>query len=534
MGMVSNAVSTLLARTGIATALGIQMGGKRDLYETFGWNKNPDYKDFMLKYRRNAVARRVVNAYPDALWADPPIISADDTFNKAWDALKSGISIFAYLQKLDKLCRQGEFAILVVGLDDGGSLDQPVRKKKNGELTKVLYLQPYSEASVDVDAYEENERDPRYGLPTMYSVEPGNFDDLSKRKLAEKSVGTQKSFKVHWTRVLHVAEGALESPVFGTSCLEPIFNDLEDLEKAGGGSAEIFWLNARQGLHVDVDKDLELKAGDQEALGEEIDEYSNNLRRVIRTRGVKVTNLGSNYLDPTGVLDGILSNIAACTGIPKRVLSGSEAGQLASQQDRANWANRVDERVSEFGAPVVLLPLLRMLIDANVLPQPEKLIVQWPDSFKMNPLERAQTSAQMARSAANLAKTLFTVQQINHANAMDSLPQPVAGGGGGFFGNANDPSKSSKGTVKNPSGAPPDAKGAGDKSGQPNPEPQMQPALFDKKPPTIELLTVEECRQIIGFGKHMPVFDESQNDDKISPNPQGSNPAESLSSTDDE
>lgn len=513
-------LATLLQRTGIGALLGVQMNGLRDLYATFGWKKALTHEDFVRKYKRGGVARRIVNAFPDAMWSDPPIISGDDAFNKAWQDVLS-VSVFAGLQKLDKLCRLGKFAVLVVGLDDGKSLDTPVSPVRDAStpLRKITYLQAYPEGAVTIESWEEDPRSSRYGLPKMYSVDPGLFtmQALSGINTQTTSMSRLTSFKVHWTRVLHVAENALESPVLGASALESVYNDLDDLEKISGGSAEVFWLNSRQGMHVDVDKEMELKPGDQEALSEEIDEYTHNLRRVIRTRGVKVTNLGSDYLDPSGVYDVSLSNIAAGTGIPKRVLSGSEAGQLASQQDRANWANRVDERIAEYGNPTVLMPFLRLLIDARVLPQPSQLTITWPDAFKMNPLERAQTSAQMARSAANLAKTLFTVEQINHTNAQDTVETPVQTGfGGGFNANASEgPAKSTSGSPKPPSGSPKDPAGSGDqKTVQGQQEPQMQKPLRPDAKTDYELLTVEECRSIIGFGKHLPVFDSKQDTNK--------------------
>jgi hypothetical protein len=508
-------ISTIFERTGLANLFGFQMGGLRDLYGTFGWKQSPRHIDFIRKYKRQAVARRVVNAYPDALWSDPPILVGDDAFNAAWQNLLAELPVFSYMQKLDKLCGLGTYAILVVGLDDGKDLKEPISPVVDASkpVRKVIYLQPYAEGSVDIIQYETNTDSARYGLPVLYRVSPGNFN-IDGTTIKNTMTLAERSFSVHWTRVLHVAEGSLESSVFGTSRLEPIYNDLDDLEKISGGSAEVFWLNSRQGMHVDVDKDMELKKADAEALSEEIEEYTNQLRRVIRTRGVKVNSLGSDFLDPSHVYEVSISNIASCTGIPKRVLMGAEAGQLASQQDRANWANRVEERISEYGSPVVLLPFVRLLIDARVLTPPKSLVVTWPDAFKMSPLERAQTSAQMARSAANLAKTLFTVQQINHANAVDSMPtvMPAGGGfGGGFGANAlTDPSKSSSGTSKTPSGAPPDAAGSGNADSQSKAQTVTTPALFDTKPPTLVLLTEDECRQIIGFGKHMPVFDSTQ------------------------
>ena len=42
----------------------------------------------------------------------------------------------------------------------------------------------------------------------------------------------------------------------------------------------------------------------------------------------------------------------------------------------------------------------------GVLPSPKSIEFVWPDAFKQNPLERAQTSAQKARALANVSKAL--------------------------------------------------------------------------------------------------------------------------------
>ena len=503
MGFMTNTFSAAFERFGLGHILGFQMGGMRDMYGVFGWKRRLVFRDFLQKYQRHPVARRVVNSFPDALWADPPILAGDPVFQQSWQDLLSYQPVFATLQKLDKLCRMGRYAILVVGFDDGLAMDQPVATPPAGVERKVLYLQPYSEGSVRTLTYEENTQSARFGLPVTYEVMPGFFTSVDGYASTTSGAPiTQRSFKVHWTRVLHVAENALESPVFGSSCLEPIFNSLDDLEKISGGSAEIFWLNARSGLHIDVDKEMDLKADDADALESEIDEYSNNLRRVIRTRGVKVTNLGASLMDPKNTYDTAISDIAVATGLPKRELMGSEAGQLASQQDRANWANRCDERVSEYCNPIVLIPFLRMMIDARVLSPPTTLTVTWPEAFKMNPLERAQTSAQMARSAANLSRALMTVQQINHANAVDSRPTYVTTGsaivGSSMFANAASDAPAS------------DSSESGDSSQQQQVQMEEVPPLFDTPPKNLTLLSEDECRQIIGFGKHMPVFDSRQ------------------------
>ena len=490
---MANSLTDILGRVRMAFAEGIQAFGKRDLYETFGWSKVIGHRNFIAKYHRQDICQRIIKAPVQALWSDPPKVSGDTPFQKAWDDFVAQNQVWADLQRVDILCGLGRYAILLIGINDGQDLIQPVNVR---EGNKVIYLQPYAEGSVDIKEYDQNPQSPRFGLPKVYRITPGAFQMGTDNQSV--SDGIETAFEVHFSRVLHLAEGALESKVFGHSRLEAVFNVLDDILKVTGGSAEMFWLSANRGLHIDVDKDVDLKKDDAENLADEVQDYTNELSRVIRTRGVKVNSLGSEVADPRGVFDVQLSLLASNTGIPKRVLMGSEAGQLASQQDRANWAIQVEMRISSHGQPTVLIPLIRILIDAGVLPAPQQMVVEWPDAFKMNPLERAQTSAQMARSAANLSKTLKTISDINIQNAEASQPTEVPAGGGGLFGNADaKPLKpSTKPTEKL------------DESAEPTTV--TKPPILAEAPPKLELLTVEECRSIIGFGKHMPVFDDKR------------------------
>lgn len=495
---------------------GVQFGGYRDLYEVFGWKRGPQYADFVKKYRTQDIAIRVINQPVKALWADPPVLIGDDVFNKAWADILAQVPVFHHVIRFDKLVGLGRYAVMVMGYDDGGSLASPVTMKPG---RKLLYMQPYGEGAITIKKWDDVKTSPRFGLPVMYTINPGKFE--TEERTLSTSTLSQQTFDVHYTRVIHAADNCLESSVVGESRLAAIYNTLDDILKVTGGSAETYWLVANRGLHVNVDKEVDLDEEDAANLEAEIDEYSNQLRRTIRTRGVNINSLGSDVSDPRGTFDVLLSLLAAATGIPKRVLLGSEAGQLASQQDRANWAIQVAERRAEFAQPTILVPLVRNLIAAGALPAPSKLEVEWPDAFKMNPLERAQTSAQMARSATNLARMLQTIELINHNMAVDAQPTIIQPSGGGFFGNARmsdeDLIEMASGKTKTkekkkppaPKDTPPmDKKDAAPDAG--GGEPIEQPPLQPTDERKVVLLTPEECRAIIGFGQHMPVFDEKK------------------------
>lgn len=404
MGLTSNVVDTI-NRWRLAARAGLSFGGARDLYQVFGYKRNLMHEDFIAKYLRQDIAKRVVHAPVDAVWSEPPTLKGSARFTTAWERLLEDFNPFPYLSKTDVFAGLGSFAICVIGFDDKRRLSEPVDPSRT---SKIIYMQPYLEGSVQITAFDEDETSPRFGQPLIYEVSPGEL--TMQRLSASTKIMLRKKFTVHWSRVLHVAEGTLENNVFGHSRLESVYNVLDDLMKVCGGSAETFWLAGNRGMQVDIDKDVEMEDTDANDLAEEIDEYQHQLRRVIRTRGVKITNLGSDVADPKNTFNVLMSMLSASTGIPQRVLMGAEAGQLASQQDRANWADRVNERIANFAEPIVLKTFIDLIVAAGLLPV-KHTEVKWAEAFKLNPLEKAQTTAQMGRTAVNVARALETSQK---------------------------------------------------------------------------------------------------------------------------
>lgn len=389
----------LLERLKLGGLLGKMFGGKRDLYELLGYTQVITYEHILSKYTRQDITSRVIDAPANALWDNPPLITAPVAgFDEAWKDVARKHNVWQTVSKADKLAGMGEYAIILIGTDTPGDLKNPVVRRNNASL---LYLQPYAINTATISKLVGDPTNARYMLPELYQIQPGNeLNSVNIRELPP-------TFEIHADRVVHVLEGALTNDVFGTPRGVKIYNLLEDLQKIVGGTAETFWLTANRGMQVDVDKEMDLTKEDAADLSDEIDEYLNQLRRVIRTRGVKINSLGSDTPNPKNVFEMVMSLVSGSTGIPKRILIGSEAGQLASEQDRSNWAERIEERRSSFGTPTITNLVMR-LSSVGVLPPvtSEQIVVEWPDAFKLSPLERAQTSSNYARSAANLAKAL--------------------------------------------------------------------------------------------------------------------------------
>ena len=398
---------------------GTMFQGRRNLYDVFGYTKNPTFLEVMTKYTRQDIAGRVIDAPATALWTNPPHITSNIAeWDTIWQDLIIQLALFERIERLDKLAGIGKYSVLLIGYNDGKALDQPVNAATvRRAQKKILYLQPYSCNSAEIVKYVDNVGSEHYMKPEMYKIDPKNDIDMlgQPKKLGMGgSAAGLASFNVHFSRILHVCENPLENEVFGSPRIERVYNILDDLLKVTGGTAETFWLAGNRGLHIDVDKDMSFGPSDEAGLAAEVDEYTHNLRRIIRTRGVKVNALGSDVPDPRGAFEILISILSGATGIPRRILTGSEAGQLASEQDRANWADRQEERRSDFGNPRIIIPLLKALTINGVLPAPEdiQITVDWPSAFKMSPLENAQTSAQHARSATNFASAIDKMEKL--------------------------------------------------------------------------------------------------------------------------
>ena len=379
------------------TALGQFFDGKRDLYATFGYRSSISAADLMFKYQRQDIATRIVEADPRACWASPPKPIADEAFEKAWQDVVSRTDMFHHIYRLDNMVGMFSYGVLLLGFDDGKDLNTPLEE---GSSKKLNFVQPYSEVSVEIKEFERDSNSPLFAMPKIYTIRAQNI------QFGSRQVFRSEPISVHASRVIHVAENTLESTVYGNPRLIRVFNLLDDVLKTIGGAAETYWLSGSKGLQADIDKEMELTPEDAETLADEIEEYQHQLRRFIRTRGVTIKDLGGKVADPRGVFSTQIALISSSTGIPQRILLGAEAGQLASAQDRANWAVRVEERREIFAKPIILNPLVRRLVFAGVIPVPEKLAWKWPDAFKQSPLERAQTSAQRARTLANVSKAL--------------------------------------------------------------------------------------------------------------------------------
>lgn len=385
--------TALLGRAAAAAKLGKSYGTDRDLYAVMGYVRNPKYSDYYARFDRQDIASRIVEAPPDKTWRKKPVltenIDADQStpLELAWQQLTRNNKVFHYLLRADKISGIGQFGILFLGFDDTEDISKPVIKANN-----LIYMMPFSEDSVGINTWVQDSKDERFGLPESYTIQ------FSR---AGSGIGSKS---VHHSRVLHIAEGRLENEVFGIPRLKKILNRLQDVELIAAGSSEMFWRGAFPGYGFKLDSGSSMSPDDLAKLKDEIDEYMHGLKRYIRLRGLSVESLAMQVADPSKHYDMLMSLIAGATGMPKRILTGSERGELASSQDKTNWDVRIEERRIDYAEPLILRPFSDKLIDAGVLPPvvnvEEGYTFDWPDMFAPNDKEQADIARIRAEAIA--------------------------------------------------------------------------------------------------------------------------------------
>ncbi|MFW6120257.1 MAG: anti-CBASS protein Acb1 family protein [Petrotogales bacterium] len=372
----------------MADILGISFNGKRDLYQAFGYHLNPTITEFYQYYKRHSIARAVIKRPAQDTWAgDLTIVETHDDqttdFEKEFDRLQKRLKLKNKFTRFDKVISLGNYGILLFGFSDCRTSEDFKKPVDPDEDLKLLYLKPVSEKNALIYKYDQNPSSERYGLPLYYNL---NIKGISGQD-------SSKTLQVHYSRVLHVSWELLEDENEGSPVLEPIYNNLQDIEKLAGGSAEMFWRGARPGFQGIVNDDYTISPAEEEKFKTQMDEYIHNLRRSLLIQGMELKELAPQVEDPTNHLKAQIQMISAETGIPQRILLGAEQGELASGQDANAWKILIQNRRTELVEQLIVRPFIDKLIEYNVLPKPqtEDYSVMWSDLFAPSEKERSET-----------------------------------------------------------------------------------------------------------------------------------------------
>lgn len=389
-------------RSSFFNEAGYQYGSSRKVYKALGYPSDTalDYSYYLGRYKRQDMSNAVIKKPVEACWnnfvtvKDSEEPEGGDTFKTAWEELDKRLKLRKTFTKLDKVTGLGEYGVLLFGFDDVKN-QKDFQKPASGKL-RLIYVKAVSQPNAGITEWETDTKNPRYGQPKMYQIKVG--------EPGQNEAGI--SLLVHHSRVVHVTDEQLESDIFGMPRLMPIINRLIDLEKLMGGDAEMFWRGARPGYTAIPKDDFELDDDQFDDLERQLDKYENDLRRFITAEGVDIQALTQQVADPKNHVEIQIQGISAQTNIPKRILVGSERGELSSEQDKVMWLKYIKSRMEDWAEPDIIVPFIEKCQNHNILPSDVEYTVVWQDLFAPSEKEKAEVGKTRAESINSYTQSL--------------------------------------------------------------------------------------------------------------------------------
>tara|TARA_R110000765_G_scaffold21882_2_gene56203 strand:- start:8649 stop:11003 length:2355 start_codon:yes stop_codon:yes gene_type:complete len=403
----------LNAMTQRSDLLSTMFDPRRDINTECGYPNVISDEQYRAMYDRE-LGRRVVNVYPEETWRMLPIVSEDPDpevvtpFEVSWDELEAKHNLLHYLQRADELSGVGHYGIILIGLNDGLPLHMPVAGfNEDGTVTsprqgtEIIYLRVLDESLVDIASWQGDPTVARYGQPTAYNITLSDPRNQEASAVATPPDTTES--KVHWSRILHVADNRKTSEVLGTPRMEPVWNRLYDLRKVLGGSGEMYWRGGFPGVALETQPGLENAELDEEATRSMMYDYMNGLQRYIALTGMTAKSLAPQISDPTSTFEAQIKAICIIIGVPYRVFMGTEEARLAGEQDTNAWNGRLQNRQARYVTPMLINPFVRRLIEYGVLVPPAEengWNVDWPDAHTPSELQRAEVASKRTEALA--------------------------------------------------------------------------------------------------------------------------------------
>jgi hypothetical protein len=382
---------------------------RRDIDTECGWTPSEDLtpETYKKMFERESTAARVVGIWPDECWKlTPEIFEKEDVkvttpFEASWEKLEAEFQILSVLKRVDEISGIGQFGIIVLGIGDGKTLDQPIenvddygraKSLDGGGEVPFLYVSCYDETEVDISEWNTDSKSPRFGRPEIYSVKMAMGPTQREAK------------KVHWTRVIHIADNVKGNPLYGFPRMQQCWNRLLDIRKILGGSAEGVWRSGFPILVAEADGEL-VAAGaefDEDSLKEQFDAVMQGMQRQLMLQGATAKSIGGGMQDTSPQLRDQLENLCIAIGVPLQIFIGNEIGMRSAEQNSSDHNDRVNGRRNNYVTPFIIVPLIDRLIAAKVLAAPgeDSYQVWWPDPNAPTPKEQAEVAKLVAEVMA--------------------------------------------------------------------------------------------------------------------------------------
>lgn len=393
------------------------------LWDEFGYPEQLTFDNFHRQYRRGSTGFAAVHKLLDSCWTDNPTIIDGDEYREstnttAWEKAVTKLmkKHWAKIKDADRRNMVGRYSALLIQVRDNRDWSEPVDiavVKRLGSKALVKLI-PAWEAQItpgntDVDTHSET-----YGQPVSYHFNEQPVGD-------DKTTGSPRAVQVHPDRIILLCEGSEDENILsGIPLLEAGYNDLLDIEKTKGGSAEGFLKNASRQLGISFDAATDMatiskmaKEAGYKDLGEAMNDKMMKLNR--GTDSALVTQSGTTSVlsvaaaDPTPSWTVSANQFCATIQCPFNILFGKQTGNLASEEDKTAWATRCNGRRWGFMTDLVTRVIERFwaigIIDP---PSTGEVSLTWSDLLAPSEKEKLANMDKMADVAVKTQQAYGT------------------------------------------------------------------------------------------------------------------------------
>lgn len=414
------------------------------LWDEFGYPETLTFDNFHRQYRRGSTGFSAVHKLLDSCWIDKPtIIDGDEdkesTTTTPWEKAVTKLmkKHWAKIKDADRRNMVGRYSALLIQVRDSRDWNQPidvdvVKKLGSKALVKLIpaWEPQITPGNLDIDTWSET-----YGQPVSYQF---NEQPIGY----EGTYSSPRSVQVHPDRIILLCEGSEDDNILsGIPLLEAGYNDLLDIEKTKGGSAEGFLKNASRQLATEFSEQVSIdalikqakdagydKLGD--AMNDKVSKLNSGTDAALVTQGGKTSVLSVTAADPTPSWMVSANSFSSTIQCPFNIMFGKQTGNLASEEDKVAWANRCNERRWGFLSDVITRVIERFwtvgIIDP---PASGEVTLTWSDLLAPSEKEKLANMAVMADVAQKTQQAYGTPavdeNEVRAVGELEPRKEPV-------------------------------------------------------------------------------------------------------------
>ncbi len=429
---------------------GKQLDQKHDsIWKEFGYPPVITAEMFRFASERHPAAKAAIDRTLEKCWETyPDIIEKDNeaVVDTEWELSVNKImkSAYPFIKDADRKNLINRYSALLIQFNDGGKWDEPVNIQKSSLKKEKAILEyiPVWEEQIKASTFNNDMSSPYYGDVTMWNFNSAPVD-------VDSDGAPSQALSVHPDRVLILAEGSMNgSHTSGRSLLEAGYNQLIDMQKSGGGSAEGFLKNASRQLHINYKSDgvtpsmLAQQMGVEqddllELFNENVEALNQAIDAAMFTFGAEATVLSVAAADPKPTWEVAANSFCASISKPFTIIFGQQTGRLASDEDKIDNATTAESRRNGFINHIIEGFIRNKLVKFGIIDKipNDEFDIKWKSLLEPSEGERLEKMFKAANANKLLVDAgmggLLTVDEIRAIGGFEPLKDDLMPKGAG-------------------------------------------------------------------------------------------------------